>query len=344
MSYRMLIVFTSAVPLLWGPASHAQSSAEFFAGKTVKIVMGAAVGGEYGLYAQLIAQHIGKHVPGKPTVIVQSTPGAGGITALRYVANVAPRDGTVISVPHVTVIQDGLLDPKAQFDPGGFQWIGRLTSQLQVGVVSSKSNARSLADARTKELTAGGTAANNPTALNARILNALAGTKFKIVTGYQGTNEVMIAWERGEVDVLTTSWDLITARYGDKLKAGLAIPLYVYAMKRPPELSDVPTMTEFGRNDTEKAFLQIYTAGTEIGRSLAAPPGVPRDRLETWRAAFMKMLEDPEFKEAVSKGNIRLDPLAGEQLAAIVASVVALPVATVTKASEFYDRLLAEVK
>lgn len=342
MSHRTMVLLATALAFLWGPTAQAQSVAGFFAGKTVKIVIGTGFGGEYGLYAQLMAHHIGRHMPGKPTVIVQSMPGAGGVTALRYVANVAPRDGTVLLVPHVNVIQDGLLNPDAQFDPGAFQWVGRLTSQLQAGVVSNKSNARSLMDAKAKELIAGGTAANNPSALNARILNVLAGTKFKIVTGYKGTSEVMIAWERGEVDVLTTSWDLIASRYADKLKAGLAIPLYVHAMKRPPELSDVPTIAEFGRSDAERAFLQIYTSGTEIGRSLATPPAVPKDRLDAWRAAFTKMLDDPEFKEAVSKGQIRLDALPGEQLAASVASVVVLPAVTVIQAREFYDLLLLQ--
>jgi tripartite-type tricarboxylate transporter receptor subunit TctC len=263
---------------------------------------------------------------------------------LRYAANAAPRDGTVISLPHVIIFQDGLLNPRAQFDPTGFQWIGRLTSQLQVGVVSAKSKVTALVGAKTIELIAGGTTANNPTALNARILNALAGTRFKIVTGYKGTHEVAIAWERGEVDVLTVSWDLIKTRYGDKLGAGLAFPLYANAARRPPELAHVPLMTDFGRTEGDKAFLKIYAIGAEIGRSLAAPSGVPQDRVNEWRVALQKMLNDPEFRQAVAKGNIRLDPLTGEQLTASAGSVAKIPAGTIAKAREFYERLLAEVR
>src|SRR5262249_34936635 len=161
----------------------------------------------------------------------------------------------------------GLLNPEVRFDPREFQWIGRVAGLLQVGIASKKSNARSLADARERELVAGGAGANNPTALSPRILNTVAGTKFKIISGYRGTNEALIAWDRGEVDVVVNGWDVMTTRYGDELKAGVINPLFVYGMKPPPELARVPLMTELGRNETEKAFLQIYSVGTEIGRS-----------------------------------------------------------------------------
>jgi tripartite-type tricarboxylate transporter receptor subunit TctC len=338
-----LLALASAVPAFCSVAA-AQPAADFFAGKTVKIVIGTTVGGEYALYAQLIARHIGKFVPGNPTVIVQTMPGGGGMLALNHLANAAAQDGTVLSLPHVNVVQDGLLNSQVRFDPRKFQWIGRIASLRQVGIASSKSQARSLADAKTRELVAGGSGVNNPTALNARILNTLAGTKFKIVTGYKGTSEVAIAWERGEVDVLTVSWDIIVDRYGDQLKAGRISPLFVYAMKRPPELANVPSMLEFGRDETEQAFLQIYSIGTEIGRSLVAPPGVPKERIAILRQAFAKMLSDPEFIQAVAQGGIRFDPLDGESLASSVAKVTDLPATTVVRARAFYQRLLDEVK
>jgi len=335
---------TVALAILCAVPARAQSAGEFYAGKTVKIVIGTTVGGEYGLYAQLIAQHIARHLPGRPTVIVQTMPGGGGMVALGHLARVAPQDGTVISLPHVNIVQDGLLNPRVQFDPAGFQWVGRVAGLRQVGVASGRSNARSLEDAKKRELIAGGSGANNPTGLNPRILNAIAGTRFKIVSGYKGTSAVAIAWERGEVDVLTVSWDIITSRYADQLKAGTIHPLYIYGMKRPPELAAIPSMTDFGRNDAEKAFLQIYTIGTEIGRALAFPPGVPAERVAIWRRAFMAMLADPEFRQAVAKGNIRLEPLDGAALAANVQAVVSLPKDRIAQAAAFYERLLAEVR
>ena len=270
--------------------------------------------------------------------------GGGGLVALNHLAKIAPQDGTVLSLPHANIVQDGLLNPRAQFEPGRFQWIGRMASVVQVGVASSQSKARTLEDAKRRELIAGASGVTNPTGLNPRILNAVAGTKFKIVTGYKGTSEARIAWERGEVDVVTTSWDGIIERYGDQYRAGAIHPLYIYGMTRPPELAAIPSITEFGRNDAEKAFLQIYTIGAEIGRAFAFPPGVPEHRVALWRAAFQTMLDDPEFKRTIAKGNIRVAPLDGATLAASVAKVVGLPKDTIAQAAVFYERLLAEVR
>jgi len=216
---------------------------------------------------------------------------------------------------------------------------------VNVGLVWGKqSGIRSLADAKTKETVAGAVGGDNPTSLSPRILNVVAGTKFKIVTGYRSVNDVQIAWERGEVDVLTISWDLIRTRFPDQIKSADIVPIYAYALKRVPGLENIPLMSELGRNDAEKTFLQIYAIGTEIGRSLAAPAGVPKDRVAILRAAFMKMLDDPEFKAVVEKGGVRLDPLAGEALATAVAEVLRLPVQHVAQARKFYEGLLASSK
>lgn len=319
----------------------AQSVEKFFAGKTIRIVIGTTVGGEYDLYARLVARHIAQLVPGKPNVIVQSMPGAGGLTAIRYLANAAPKDGTVLIVPQVNIIQDGMLTSNAQYDPGSFQWIGRMKSQIQVGLVSSKSGVTALEGAKSKELIAGGYG-NNPTTLNPRLLNRLIGTKFRIVAGYKGTGDVMLAWERGEVDVVTTSWDILLARYAEQIKGKLAFPLYVNAVRRLSELPDVPLMTEFGQSEGDKAFLEIYSVGAGIGRSLAAPPGVPLDRVEAWRAAFTQMFADEGFKDSVRLGNLRLDPLDGAAMTNSVRRVVSLPPDSVGKARKFYEELLAQ--
>lgn len=322
-------------------ATFAESVEKFFAGKTVRIIHGATVGGEYDLYARLVARHIGHLIPGKPTVIVQSMPGAGGLTAIRHLANVAPRDGTVVIVPQVNIVQDGLLTSNPQYNPRGFQWIGRMAAQLQVGLLSSKSGVKSLEGAKSKELIAGGYG-NNPTTLNPRLLNRLIGTKFKIVAGYKGTGDVMIAWERGEVDMVTTSWDFLFARYADQVKAKLAIPLYLNAPERSSALPDVPLMTEFGQSEADKTFLQIYASNSFIGRSLAAPPGVPKERIEAWRAAFMKMFDDPGFKESVRAGSLRLNPLSGEAMTSHLTKILTAPAETIATARTFYEEVLAQ--
>ena len=153
---------------------------DFYAGKTVRLIIGTTTAGDYGLYAQMMAQHIGRHIPGKPTVIVQSMLGSGGLVALNHIGKIAPQDGTVLCLPHINIVQDGLLNPKAQFDPGRFQWIGRASSALQVGAATPQSKVRSLEDAKRRDVVAGASGVNNPTGLNPRILNRLAATKLRI--------------------------------------------------------------------------------------------------------------------------------------------------------------------
>jgi tripartite-type tricarboxylate transporter receptor subunit TctC len=338
-SWRLIAI----AAISFATASAAPAADDFYAGKTVRIIIGTTTAGDYGFYTQLMARHIGKHIPGNPTIIVQSLVGGGGLVALNHMAKVAAQDGTVLCLPHINIVQDGLLNPRVQFDPARFQWIGRAVGALQVGVASAKSNVRKLEDAKSREVIAGASGVNNPTGLNPRILNALAGTKFKIVTGYKGTGETRLAWERGEIEVMSVGWDHITARYGDQLKAKLIHPIFTYG-RPPPELTGVPAIADFGRNDAEKAFLQIYSIGTEIGRALAFPPGVPAARVAIWRAAFVKMLADPEFKEVVEKGKVRIEPLDGATLAARVREVVTLPKDRIAQAGAFYGRLLAEVR
>lgn len=340
---RLLAAIVSAIVLSALPA---QAQTDFYAGKTVKIVIGTGTGGEYALYSQLIANHLPKYIAGKPAMVVETMPGAGGLRSLNYLAKVAPQDGTALTLAMVNIVHDGLLNPKqVQFDPGGFHWIGRVAGLVQAGLVWSKrSGVASLDDAKKKELVAGGVGANNPTSLNPRILNALAGTKFKIITGYRGTNEVQIAWERGEVDVLTASWDVTKTRFPEQIALGEIVPIYAYAVHRAPGLEKVPLMTELGRNAAENAFLKIYSVGTEIGRSLAAPPGVPKERIAELRAAFDKLLADDEFKAALSKGKMRFHPLSGEQLAATVSEALKFPADQIAQARNFYEGLLASAK
>lgn len=335
--------------LLAASAAFAQAGsradvAEFYAGKTVRIIIGFGMGGGYGQYSQLAAKHIGKYVPGNPSVIVQSMPGAGGVQSLVYVANVATPDGTTLTMAAPNVLQESMLAAGPQYDPARFQWIGRMDRLVQAAIVATRTKARTLADAKAAVLVAGGAGAQDQSSLSARILNDMAGTRFNVVSGYKGTAEVEIAWSRGEVDVFTGGWDFVKARYAPQLEAKEAAPLYVYAMQRIADLPEVPAITEFGRNEAETTFLKIYAAGSEIGRALAFPSGVPKERIEAWRTAHARMLEDPELKAAAQKGDMRLDPLDGEKLGAIVSGVLALPAASVRQARTYYEKLLAEAK
>jgi tripartite-type tricarboxylate transporter receptor subunit TctC len=318
----------------------AQQVADFYSGKTIRIVNPTGAGGSYGFFSQLAARHIGRFIPGSPAVVVQSMPGAGGLLSLNYLGNSAPRDGTVLTLAYVTIIQNGLFNPKAKFDPAGFQWVGRFVSVEVLGVASQKSGVRSLEDARRREVVVGSAGLNNIPGQAPLILNRIAGTRFKIISGYTNTGQAFIALERGEVDVASTSTDTFRALYWDRLKSGEFVPIFLQGSRRMKEFPQVPTLLEFANEDAEKAFLRVFSITADIGRSLATPPGVPKDRLEALRTAFDRMIVDPAFKADVAKLNIDLNIMSGAELQDVVAASMRMSSATRDKVRKFYDDVI----
>ena len=341
-SVSLLVAF--AVGLVVAPAAQAQSVADFYRGKTIRIIIGVSVGGAYGLFSQLASRHIGRFIPGSPTVIIQSMPGAGGLVALNHLGTVAPRDGTVITLAYVTIVQEGLFNPKARFDPGAFQWIGRFASLEVLGVASQKSGVRSLDDARKREVVVGSAGLTNVPGQSPLILNRIAGTKFKLISGYSGTGQTFIALERGEVEVAATSVDTIRALHWDKVKSGEFVPIFLQAGRRMKEFPNVPTLLEFSNSEVEKAFLSVFSITADIGRSLAAPPGIPKDRLDALRNAFDAMVADPAFKADVAKLRIELEPMSGVELDRLVAQSVKMSGETREQAKAFYNDLFKGIK
>jgi tripartite-type tricarboxylate transporter receptor subunit TctC len=210
-------------------------------------------------------------------------------------------------------------------------------------VWANRTGAKSIQDAKIKELVAGGVGASTAPTLLPRILNLIAGTKFKVVTAYPGTNDVQIAWERGEVDVLTTPWDTLLRRFEPQIRSGELVPLYVYGSSAPAGLEHLPLVnTKLGRTSGEKAFLDIYASAAYIGRSIATPPGVPAPQLAILRAAFERMVADNAFRAAVQKGNISLDPLSGNELSLAVRKTLKQSEQDISDARAVYDRILAQ--
>lgn len=314
--------------------------ADFYKGKDVQVVIGADVGGSYGLYGQMVVRHLKKHVPGSPNLVLQSMPGAGGLKALGYTYNAAPKDGTVITVAHAEVLFETLLVDGNPFNAKDYKWIGRMMDADFVGLVTKKSGVANLEDAKKKQVIVGATGVNSVTAVGPQMFNDYAGTKFKIVSGYKGTNDIFFAMEKGEADSIAVSWVTAAFIHGDKLKSGELIPIYAVAGERLKELPNVPNITEFGRNPTEKAFIDIYSSSALIGRAVATPPGVPDDRVAALRAAFDKMAKDPEFLADTKEKNIPLNIMSGETLGAHVMRIMATPKETVDGAKAVYKGLL----
>jgi tripartite-type tricarboxylate transporter receptor subunit TctC len=330
--------------LINAPAAHAQSAADFYRGKTVRLIIGTTMGGAYGVFSQVASRHIGRFIPGAPAVIIQSMPAAGGLVALNHLGRAAPRDGSVITLIHVTVVQEGLFNPGATFDPGAFQWIGRLASLEFLGLASKTSGIRSLDDARRREVVVGAPGLANVPAQAPLVLNRIAGTKFKLISGYTGTGQTFIALERGEVELAVSSMDGIRALHWDKLKSGELVPIFAQAGRRMKDFPNVPILLEFSNNEVEKAFLNVFSVTADIGRALAAPPGVPKDRLDALRGAFEAMLADPVFKADIAKLQIELDPMSGAELQGLVGQAVKMSAETRAQARAFYEDLFKGIK
>ena len=341
---RMAAAAASAMVATAAPQAWAQSPVEaFYKGKDVQVLIGAGVGGTYGLYSQLAIRHMRKYIPGQPNLIMQSMPGAGGNVGLNYSYNVAPKDGSLMHLVHAEVLFETLLTSGVKFNALNYQYIGRIADADAVALATKASAVRTLDDARKREVTMGVTGFANVFALGPLMLNRVAGTKFKIIAGYKGTSDIHLAMQRGELDGGGMTMANALTIHGDKLKNGDLVPIFAIASKRLREYPAIPAMTEFG-SAADKTLMEIYASAGTIGRALAFPPGVPADRVQALRAAFSKMIDDPDFKAEVKKANVPVTPMSGEQLGAYVAEVMKTPTAQVEAARKLHIELLAGKK
>ncbi len=264
-----------------------QSVAEFYAGKTFTIVVGSDVGGGYDANARLLSRHIGKFIPGNPTVIVQNRPGGGSIIAANYIYNVAPKDGTTIGMVQRGIPLFKLTNqPGVQYDPEKYTWIGNMASEVGVTVVSDNSPAKKTEDLFTQEIVVGGSGAGAENETGPRLLNAVLGTKFKLVSGYKSQTEVTLAMERGEVaGVGSMSWPNVKNNKAQELRQGKIRVLMQNGLKRDKDLPNIPLSLEFAKNDADRQALEFYFTQNTIARPIVAPPGVPADRAAALRAA-----------------------------------------------------------
>lgn len=321
----ILIFFATVLTLLIGPAAAADGLG-YFKGKRVSILVSYEAGGAYDLYARLIAQFLGRHLPGEPTVIVQNMPGAGGLKAARYLLEVAPQDGTALGLLAQTMPFDTTLGYTQGVEAGRFHWIGRIAMNVEVGVARGASGIHSFNDARITQASVGGTGGTASSTVMPFLLNRLAGAKFRLVSGYRSAHDVLLAMERGEVDMVgSTGITTVTARWGSALKIGALKLIYLSALKRIPEFPDVPTIGELGRDDEGRQVLDFFASSSAIGRTLVAPPGVPHERIATLRKAMAATLADPALQAFASERNMPLEPASAAEVESIVRAVLATP-------------------
>lgn len=329
-----------AAALVIPQAASADAVGDFYKDKQVKIVIGSRMGGAYGLYSQLLSRHVGRHLAGSPTVIVQSMPGGGGNKAMNYTTNAGAQDGSVVSIVQISVVQETLFNPKVRFNAKNYKYIGRFADANIVGMAHKKSGMKSWEDAKTKTFIFGSVGRRNYTYIGVAAMNRFAGTKFKIISGYRGTKTSFLAMERGEIDASATSWTTLNVRHAKEIREGTFIPIFQTAGTRQSYLPNAPSINEFGRTKGEKAFLAVIAAGSAIGRSMAGPPGMPKHLVTAWRRAFDATMADPEFKADIAKRKSRLNPATGAHVTKIVDDVMGLPKVDLDDAFKVYTSLL----
>ena len=313
----------------------AQSAAEFYQGKSLDLQIGYSVGGGYDLYARLLARHLGKHIPGNPTVVPKNMEGAGSLRLANWLYSAAPRDGTVIGATSRGAAFDPLLNQSgAQFDASKFSWIGSANNEVSVCVALQTSGIASFDDLLTKPLTIGSTGVGDDTYQFPALVNAVLGSKFKIVTGYPGGNDITLALERGEVQGRCGwSWSSIKATRLDWVESKKIIVLVQMSLSKHPELPDVPLVMDLAKTDEERQIFKLIFARQVMGRPYLAPPGVPADRVAALRQAFTDTMTDKEFLSDTEQNKFEINPVNGEQLDALVKEIYRTPAEVTKKAA-----------
>ncbi len=308
-------------------AASAQSVGDFYKGKTVEMRIGYSPGGGYDTYARLVAAHIGKHIPGNPTVVPMNEPGAGSLKLANELFQTAPQDGTVMGVIARAAPFDPLFgNDAAKFDGLKFNYIGSANNEVSVCVAWAGTGIKTLDDLKTKELIVGGTGPTADTEQFPTVLNAVFGTKIKIIGGYPGGNDVNLAMERGEVTGRCGwSWSSVISTRPDWITDKTINILVQLSTAKHPDLPDVPLVMDLAKTDKEKAMLRLVFARQALGRPFVAPPNIPADRVKALRDAFMATMSDPEFLADAKKADLEITPVSGEEVAQLVADAYTAP-------------------
>ena len=311
------IVGLSAVS---GAHAQAQEQADFYSGKTINMIIGSGEAGVYDLGGRLMARHLKKYIPGNPNIVPRNMPGASSVVATEYVYNVAAADGTTLASVQPTVVLNKSLDPAAKYQPGRFSWIGRIQPIVLVGVAWRDSGLKNLEDARAKTAIVSASGASGTSAIVPWALNHLAGTKFQVIRGYQSQRPQFLAMERGEVQGIgSASLSDVLANRG-WIDNGRVSFLYTISQARSTLVPDTPAIVELASNDADRKVLSMLGSISDIGQTLMAPPGLEKAQETLLRKAFDEMVKDTDMIAEAAKIGIRVDPLPGERLAALVSS------------------------
>jgi tripartite-type tricarboxylate transporter receptor subunit TctC len=324
MSSIIRVAALTAVAALTPVAAKAQTPEEFWRGKSIDYIVPTSPGGDYDLRSRLMARHFPRLLPGNPNVVVRNMPGGLGIAAANFLAKAAPRDGTVMH----TIFQNmptlqAIGSKEVQFDVREFGWIGNTTNTPNVVNSWHTTGITKIEDVFTRELVVGAPGAASTSAIYPQAMNQILGTKFKVVTGYPGGNDVNLAMERGEVGGRgSNAWHSWKANHPHWLAEKKIFILVQVALERAPDLQHVPLMHELAKNEEDREVLKFISSDMGISRAVVTTPGVPADRLAAMRAAFNTMMKDPEFLAEAEKQKMDISPSTGEQAQAVAEAML----------------------
>jgi tripartite-type tricarboxylate transporter receptor subunit TctC len=304
-------------------SAQAQSVEQFYRSNQLVFLVGHDAGGGYDIYTRTLARHIVRHIPGQPTAVVKTMPGAGGLKMINHLYAGAPQDGSTFGISDRGFVLEPVLGNKAaQFDAARMSAVGSIGRQTPACSLWHGAKAKSLVDTFMQETVIGGTGPSATTVYPA-ILNHVLKTRFRIIAGYRGSGEIMLAMERGEAEGVCLSWDTLGTLKPDWLADGRLKPIVQMGLKRIADLKDVPTATEHAKTETDRQMLALYFGPNEMGRPYIGPPNVPKDRLTAIRRAFDLTMKDPAYLAEAKAQKMDVDPMTGEEMETLIQSFYA---------------------
>ena len=340
-SARAAFFAASLAASLVAPAAlvpaHADPIEDFYKGKNMNFLVGVSAGGGYDIDLRLVARHIVKYIPGRPTPVPQNMVGATGLVMANFVYRVAPRDGLTVAL-----IQNGLPTYQfvgkegVQFDARQWQWIGSLAPTVETMLTWKASGVITVDDAKKREVVAGSNGASGITYMYPMLMNEMLGTKFRLVTGYPGSGALNLAIERGEVEGRNNSWSSVKSSKPDWLRDD-KVSILVYSGPRQDDLPGVPNLDDLITNTEDRLVTRVVTAGNRLGRPFAFAPDVPADRVNAVRTAFVKMLDDPEFKKEAAAVQVDVQFIDHTRLKAVIDELFAVPDHLKERARKYFN-------
>ena len=331
---RPLLALCAVLGAFAAASAQAQDNvASFYAGKSIRLVVGIDVGSGYDVNARLLARHLGNHIPGKPTIVVQNQPGAGSAIMTSQLYTAGPFDGTVIGAAFAGMPTQPLLQPGGgiRFDPVKLLWLGNTNRETHVTYVWHTSPVQSLEELKSKQLIMGAQAPGSSQVDFPVVGNAMFGLKFKVISGYGSTSKINLALESGEVQGTIAAWTSVKTLSSQWLADKKIKVIAQWALRPNAELPGVPNALDLAKTDAEQAALRLVMARLDIGRPFFLPPGVPAERVAALRKAFDETMQDPAYLEEAKKLSIDVDPLTGAELGTLVEQVSKTPADTVAR-------------